>query len=318
VLEVLDLGATTHAFWLTGGDGVRRNVLLGHPTEEDRLSSTHYIGATVGRYANRIRGGRFDVDGTPHEVGAQDRGNSLHGGHVGFDRRTWEVVEADDATATLRLVSPFGDQGFPGEVVAEVTYTVSDDTVGIRLSASTSAPTPLNLTNHAYLDLAGEGSGRAMQQVLQVAAETVVHVDATGIPLEGPPADVAGTPLDLRSPTVLGEATRTDHPQVRVVQGIDHCYVVDGSGLRRMATLEGAGLTMELWSDQVGLQVYTGNVLDGTVVGTSGRLYRQGDGVALEPGMLPDTPNRPDFGDALLRPGSTYVSQIEWRFGATP
>jgi aldose 1-epimerase len=319
VLEVLDLGAVTHALWVTGGDGVRRNVLLGHATPQERLDSTHYLGATVGRYANRIHEGRFALDGTTVEVGAQDRGNSLHGGPDGFDRRIWEVVEATETAATLRLVSPDGDQGFPGEVTAEVTYTVTADTVLIELSATTDAPTPVNLTNHAYLDLAGEGSGTALDQVLQVPADTFLAVDATGIPLAGPPVEVSGTPLDLREPTVLGDAARTDHPQVRVVQGIDHCFVVDGDGLRRMATLDSpaTGTRLELHSDQPGLQVYTGNVLDGTLRGTSGRLYRQGDGVALEAQLLPDTPNRPDFGDAVLRPGSTYVSRIEWRLTTT-
>lgn len=319
VLEVLDLGATTHALWVTGGDGVRRNVLLGHATAQERLDSTHYVGATVGRYANRIRAGRFTLDGTTHQVSAQDRGNSLHGGAEGFDRRAWEVVDATEDAATLRLVSPDGDQGFPGEVTAEVTYTVTADSVRIELSATTDAPTPVNLTNHAYLDLAGEGSGQALDQLLQVPAATFLAVDATGIPLEGPPVDVTGTPLDLREPTVLADAARTDHPQVRVVQGIDHCYVVNGGGLRRVATLESpsTGTRLELHSDQPGLQVYTGNVLDGTLRGTSGRLYRQGDGVALEPQLLPDTPNRPDFGDAVLRPGATYRCTIEWRLGVS-
>ena len=319
VLEVLDLGAVTHAMWVTGGDGVRRNVLLGHATAQERLDSTHYLGATVGRYANRIHEGRFDLDGTTVQVGAHDRGNSLHGGPDGFDRRIWEIVEATDDRATLRLVSPDGDQGFPGEVAAQVTYTVTGDTVRIELSATTDAPTPVNLTNHAYLDLAGEGSGTALEQVLQVPADSFLAVDATGIPVEGPPADVAGTPFDLREPTRLADAARTDNPQVRLVQGIDHCFLVAGEGLRRMASLESpeTGTRLELHSDQPGLQAYTGNVLDGTLLGTSGRLYRQGDGVALEAQLLPDTPNRPDFGDAVLRPGSTYASQIEWRISTT-
>jgi galactose mutarotase-like enzyme len=321
VLEVLDLGAVTHALWVTGGDGVRRNVLLGHATAQERLDSTHYLGASVGRYANRIRGGRFAIDGTSHQVGTADRGNSLHGGPDGFDRRIWEVVEATDDAATLRLVSPDGDQGFPGEVVAQVGYTVSGDSVRIELSATTDAPTPVNLTNHAYLDLAGEGSGTALDQLLQVPASTYLSVDDTAIPLDGPPSEVSGTPFDLREPTVLGDAARADHPQVRVVQGIDHCFLVEGAvegeGLRLVATLESASTRtrLEMHSDQPGLQVYTGNMLDGTLRGTSGRLYRQGDGVALEAQLLPDTPNRPDFGDAVLRPGARYQSTIEWRLG---
>ena len=320
VLEVLDLGATTHALWVTGGDGERRNVLLGQASPQERLDSAHYLGATIGRHANRIRGGRFELDGTTYQLGTNDRGNNLHGGPEGFDRRIWEVADHDEHRATLRLVSPDGDQGFPGELVATVTYEVTGDAVVLELSATCEAPTVVNLTNHAYLDLAGEGSGLALDQVLTVPAETFVAIDETEVPLAGPPQPVEGTPLDLRAPTRLADAARTDHPQVRVAQGVDHTFVVDGSGLRRMATLDSprTRTRMELWSDQPALQVYTGNVLDGTVRGTTGRLYRQGDGVALEPGLPPDTPNSPQAAAAVLRPGATYVSRIEWRFGPIP
>ncbi len=152
-----------------------------------------------------------------------------------------------------------------------------------------------------------------------MSAETFVAIDETEVPLAGPPQPVEGTPLDLRSPTRIADAVRTDHPQVRVAQGIDHTFVVDGSGLRRMVALESppTRTRMEVWSDQPAVQVYSGNVLDGTVRGTSGRLYRQGDGVAIEPGLPPDTPNSPQSGEAVLRPGATYVSHIEWRFGTT-
>jgi aldose 1-epimerase len=316
VLQVLDLGASTNALWLTGGDGHRRNALLGQATAQERLDSTQYLGASIGRYANRIAGGRLEVDGTAYRLGTNDRGNTLHGGPQGFDRRLWEVTEHSDQHAGLSLVSPDGDQGFPGELVATVTYEVSDDAVRIELGATCDAPTVVNLTNHAYLDLAGEGSGTALEQVLTVPAETFVAIDETGLPLAGPPQPVEHTPLDLRAPTRLADAARTDHPQVRAAHGIDHAFVVDGSGLRLMASLESphTRTRVELWSDQPAVQVYTGNALDGTLRGTTGRLYRQGDGVALEPGLPPDTPHGPHAGAAVLRPGSSYVSHVEWRF----
>lgn len=314
VLDVLDLGATVHRLEVTCGDDVRRNIVLGHPTAQDYLDSTHYLGAAIGRYANRIRGGSFQLDGVSHQVGAHDRGNSLHGGPDGFDQRIWSVLEHGPDRVRLGLVSADGDQGFPGELRAEVTYTVSGESVLIELSATTDAPTVVNLTDHSYIDLAGEGSGSAMEQTLTVQASHYLPVDTTGIPLEGPPQPVDGTPFDLRLPTPVGQAARADHPQVRDAHGIDHNLVLDGEGHRLAAALESATTRtrLEVWTDAPGLQVYSGNFLDGTTPGTSGGLYRQGDGVALEPQAFPDTPRRPDFGTALLRPGEKYRRRIEW------
>jgi galactose mutarotase-like enzyme len=317
-LQVLDLGATAHTLHVSGGDGVRRNVLLGHPTPQDRLDSTHYIGATIGRYANRIAGGTFDLDGRTVHVGTNDRGNALHGGPDGFDRRLWEVVEGDDHQVLLRLHSPDGDQGYPGALTAEVRYAVTADRVRVELSATTDAATPVNLTSHAYFNLDGEGSGTAEQHLLEVEAESYLPVDDTGIPT-GAPAPVEGTPFDLRRPTVVADAVRRHHPQVAAAQGIDHNLVPVGSGWRRVAVLESPRVRtrMELHTDQEGLQVYTGNFLDGSVTGTGGGLYRQGDGVALEPQLFPDSPNRPAFTSPVLRPGETYRAALEWRFSTT-
>ena len=316
-LEVMDLGATTHSLVVTGGDGVRRNVVLGHPTAAHYLGSTAYLGATVGRYANRIAGGAFSLDGRPVRLGVNDRGNTLHGGPDGFDRRLWSVVDGDDTTVLLRLESPDGDQGFPGAVVAEVRYTVLTDAVRIELTASTDAPTVVNLTNHSYFNLRGEGSGSAEGHLLQVQADHFLPVDATGIPL-GDLAPVEGTPFDLRTPKRVGDVVRRDHPQLLDARGIDHNVAPDGGGLRRVATLADpeTGTTLDLVSDQPGLQVYTGNFLDGSLVGTSGGLYRQGDGIALEPQLFPDSPNHPSFASPVLRPGERYRAVSEWRFGS--
>jgi aldose 1-epimerase len=322
VLEVLDLGAIVHTLTVTGGDGERRNVVLGHPSAQHHLDSSHYLGAVVGRYANRIAGARLALDGAVVELGANDRGNHLHGGPEGFDRRIWEVLEGDDDHVVLGLVSEDGDQGYPGRLDVRVTYTVTGDAVHVQLEATTGATTIVNLTQHSYFDLAGEGSGAGEQQVLAVEADEYLPIDATGIPL-GDLEDVSETPFDLRSPTRLADAVRRPHPQVVAAQGIDHTFAVRGSGLRRMATLEAPGsrTRMELSSDQPGLQVYTGNVLDGTVPGTSGGLYRQGDGVALEPQLFPDSPNRPSYASSgpgpVLRPGETYRAALEWRFSTT-
>src|SRR4051794_32678874 len=316
VVEVLTLGATVHRLEVTCGDGVRRNVVLGHASVADRLASDAYLGATVGRYANRIAGGRFELAGREVVVGTNDRGNSLHGGPDGFDRRAWELLESGDDHVVRRLVSADGDQGFPGEVTAEVRYEIDGDTVRVRHEATTDATTVVNLTNHSYFNLDGDGAGSIDQHVLTLAADGYVPVDATGIPV-GDPLPVAGTPFDFRDAAPIGPAVRSDHPQVAVARGIDHDVVVGGSGLRRAAVLESPATStrLELWSDQPGLQVYTGNFLDGSLRSTLGAAYRQGDGIALEPQLHPDTPNHPHWPSAVLEPGQRYMHVLEWRFG---
>ena len=318
VVDVLALGATVHRLEVAGGDGQRRNVVLGHPDVAERLASGDYIGGTIGRYANRIAGGRFVLDGREVAVGAHDRGNSLHGGPDGFDVRLWDVVAHDADSVELALVSPDGDQGFPGTVEVTVTYRVVGDTVSVAMAATTDATTVVNLTNHAYLNLDGEGSGTIDDHVLSVDADDYTPVDATGIPL-GDHEPVAGTPFDFRAPTPIGPAIRAEHPQVADARGIDHNYVVRGEGLRRAAALESprTSTRVEVWSDQPGLQVYTGNFLDGSRRSTSGARYRQGDGIALEPQRFPDSPNRPGWPSAELRPGGTYRCSIEWRFAVS-
>lgn len=319
VVEVITLGATVHRLVVTCGDGERRNVVLGHPDVEERLASGDYVGGTIGRYANRIAAGRFTLDGQEVEVRTHDRGNSLHGGPEGFDVRLWGVESHEDDEVVLSLVSPDGDQGFPGTLTTRVTYTVEDSTVRVAMEATTDATTVVNLTNHAYFNLDGEGAGTIDDHELLVESDDYTPVDATGIPL-GAHAPVAGTPFDLRVPTRIGPALRTEHPQVVDARGIDHNYVVRGTGLRRSAVLTSPATrtSVELWSDQPGLQLYTGNFLDGARRSTSGGRYRQGDGVALEPQLFPDSPNRPEWPSAVLRPGGTYAAHLEWRCGTTP
>jgi aldose 1-epimerase len=319
VVEVLALGAAVHRLEVAGGDGVRRNVVLGHPDVEERLASGDYIGGTIGRYANRIAAGRFPLAGRIVEVGTHDRGNSLHGGPAGFDVGLWDVVSHADDEVVLSLVSPHGDQGFPGVLSAQVRYRVAGETVSATMSATTEATTVVNMTNHAYLNLDGEGAGTIDDHVLVVDADEFTPVDATGIPLGGH-APVEGTPFDFREPTRIGGAIRSAHPQVVEARGIDHNYVVRGSGLRRAAALASlrTSTSVELWTDQPGVQVYTGNFLDGTRRSTSGGRYRQGDGIALEPQLFPDSPNHPEWPSAVLEPGAGYRSVVEWRFGPIP
>ena len=314
LVEVLTLGAAIHRLEVTDGYGARRNIVLGHPDLAERLASGDYVGGTIGRYANRIARGRFELDGREVRVGTHDRGNSLHGGPEGFDVRLWDVTARGPDEVTLEMTSPDGDQGFPGTVTAQVRYQVADHVLRIEMQATTDATTVVNMTNHAYLNLDGEGAGTIDEHLLQVHGDRYTPVDATGIPL-GEHAPVAGTPFDFRTPRSVGPALRQEHDQVVAARGIDHNYVVDGAGLRVVASLESirTGTRLDLASDQPGLQVYTGNFLDGTRRSTSGGRYRQGDGIALEPQLFPDSPNRPQWPSALLRPGETYRSTVELR-----
>lgn len=319
VLELLDHGATVHRLWVTGGDGVRRNVVLGHATPEDYLASTNYLGGTIGRYANRIAKGRFPLGDREVQLDVNDRGNTLHGGPDGFDRQRWTVADSSEDHVTLRLVSPDGDGGFPGQLEVSARFETTGDSVRVQLEATTDATTVVNLTSHAYFNLDGEGSGTIDDQLLQVDADDYLPIDDTGIPLEAL-APVQDTPFDLRHPTRLGEVVRGTHPQVVGARGVDHNYALRGSGWRVVATLASprTSTRMELLSDQPGLQVYTGNSLDGALGSTEGGLYRQGDGLALEPQLFPDSPNRPEFDSAVLHEGETYRASLEWRFLAAP
>ncbi len=317
VLHLLDLGATVHRLEVTGGDGVRRNVVLGHPSPRAYLDSTDYLGGTIGRYANRIAAGRFPLDGREVRVGAHDRGNHLHGGPDGFDRRLWRVVELGPVRAELALHSPDGDQGFPGALDVRVTFEVSGASVRVDLEATTDAPTVVNLTSHAYFNLDGEGAGTIDDHELEVLAERYTPVGATGIPGDEP-ADVAGTPFDLRTATRLGGPLRSGHPQVTAARGLDHNFVLRGSGWRTAAVLTSprSRTRLRLETDQPGLQVYTGNSLDGASPASAGGVHRQGDGVALEPQLPPDTPNRANAAAAVLRPGERYRAALRWTFDA--
>src|SRR4051794_12676133 len=313
-LEILDYGATVHRLLVPTSAGPR-NVVLGHASVAEYAASTAYFGATVGRYANRIADGRFTLDGTEYTLERNENGNTLHGGPEGFDSRVWTVASRSETALTLTLHSPDGDQGFPGALDATVTYTVSGDEVRIDLEARTDRPTVVSLTNHSYFNLAGEGAGSVDDHLLQVHADHYTPTNQALVPT-GELASVEGTPLDFREPTKIGGAVRRDHPQLRAARGIDHNFAVRGSGLRDVARVRAAGLRLEVASDAPGVQVYTGNFLDGMAAGTGGALYRQGDGLALEPQAFPDSPNQPSFGSVTLRQEETYRRTIVWRVGS--
>jgi len=315
-LRVLNYGGIVQSLEVPDALGQLANVVLGFASLQGYVDGHKpFFGATIGRFANRIAGGRFSLEAVEHTVDVNAAGNCLHGGRSGFDKRLWHAEPLGDHELRLSLTSPDGDQGFPGELHAEVTYSLLDSGVRIDFLATTDAPTVVNLTNHSYFNLAGEGSGTVEAHTLVIDADEYTPVNEMMIPT-GEVIPVAGTPMDFRSETAVGAHLRDPSEQLLAAGGIDHNYVLRGSGLRRSARLAdpAGGRVLEVWTDQPGMQVYTANALDGSLAGTSGRAYRQGDGIALETQHFPDSPNQPGFPCTVLRPGQSYATSTIWTF----
>ena len=320
---IITYGASLQALLVPDTAGRRDDIVLGHDTFDGYLARRQFFGATVGRYANRIAGGRFALDGSDFQLAVNNGANALHGGLEGFDVRNWRIIAVEDGeqpAVTLGYTSPDGEEGYPGALDIEVTWRLTGP-MELRLDmvARTDRPTVVNLTNHSFFNLAGARSGRdILGHRLTVAADHFLAIDAGAIPLPQPPAEVAGTPFDFRDGCVVGARIRDDHPQLRTGRGYDHnfCLVPSGGEPRIAARLTepNSGRVLELLTSQPGLQVYTGNFLDGTTAGKGDRLYRQSDAICLEPHAWPDTPNRPDFPSARLAPGEVYRHSTVYRF----
>lgn len=320
-VRFLDYGGIITAIEVPDRNGHRDNVALGFASladyEQDNASI--YFGAIIGRYGNRIGGASFTLDGRQHMLGANDHGNNLHGGPDGFDRRLWTMAEQSESRATLTLLSMDGDQGFPGDLAVRVTYSLEEgDALRIDYEATTSAPTPVNLTNHSYFNLGGNGRVSALDHLLCLDADHFTPVDETLIPTGGI-ASVAGTPFDFRIPAPISSRVGHPHPQIVRAHGLDHNFVLNDRSVGSPAPAArlydpGSGRILTVETTEPGIQVYSGNFLDGTKAGSAGRLYRQGAGVALETQHFPDSPNRPEFPSTILHPGETYRSTTIFRF----
>ncbi|HVS12688.1 MAG TPA: aldose epimerase family protein [Thermoanaerobaculia bacterium] len=329
--RITDYGGIVLSLLAPDRDGILGDVVLGYDDLAGYLEVTPYFGAIVGRYGNRIAGARFTLDGGEHALAANDGPNHLHGGVVGFDKVLWSgepIERADGAGVTLRYRSPDGEEGYPGTLDVEVDYVLNDrNELVIDYRASTDAPTPVNLTHHSYFNLAGKGDVLGHQ--LTVAASRYTPVDATLIPT-GELAPVAGTPFDFRQPATIGARIGKDHEQLERGGGYDHHFVLDRADEGSSVSADGrlsarvlaarvteptTGRLFEVETTEPGLQLYSGNFLDGTITGKGGMVYQHRSGFCLETQHFPDSPNQPHFPSTILRPGEQYRSRTIYRFG---
>ena len=323
-VAILSYGGIVQRIDVPDREGRVANVALGFATVDDYVRDSPYFGAITGRYANRIAHGHFALDGVVHRLAVNSGTNALHGGLKGFDKHLWtaEATDAKDGVA-LRLsrTSPDGEENFPGTMPVQVTYTLTEaNELRIDYRATTDKPTVVNLTNHSYFNLAGEGSGSVLGHLLQLNASRYTPIDRFAIPT-GEIAAVTGTPMDFTQPTVIGTRIRDDFEQLRLGFGYDHNYVLDrpdsdngGLVVAAVAVDPNSGRRLETRTTEPGIQFYSGNFLPGSYAGTSHRIYRQSDGFALETQHFPDSPNKSNFPSTVLRPSETYRSTTIYAF----
>jgi aldose 1-epimerase len=324
-VTVLTYGGIIQAIRAPDREGAVANVALGFATLDDYVNNNEpYFGALIGRYANRIANGRFTLDGRTWQLPVNNGPNSLHGGIHGFDKKVWaaeEIREPDAVGVRLSRVSPDGEEGYPGNLAVDVSYRLTTgNQLRIDYHATTDAPTVLNLSNHSYFNLAGEGSGAIFDHVLTLNAGRFTPVDADLIPT-GDVLPVEDTPFDFRLGQSIGARIRENHPQLVIAHGYDHNFVIDRPSPADLTLTVAAsvheptsGRRLEIQTTEPGIQFYSGNFLTGAQVGASGRAYRQSDGFALETQHFPDSPNQPGFPSTVLRPGEEFRSTTVYTF----
>jgi aldose 1-epimerase len=299
-----DLGARLLELHVPDRSGVPADVALQRATLTEVATDSAYMGATVGRYANRIRHGRIQVDGRPIQLSVNEGEHHLHGGLRGFDRKIWSAQTGDEAVTFWR-VSPAGEEGYPGTLTVSVTYRLTNSVLSVAIRASTDAPTVANIVHHPYVNLGGHDAGTVDDHVVAIAGGSYLPVDEASLPT-GEVRAVAGTPFDFRTPARVGG------------RGVafDHAWVLDGTGMRAVAVVEhpGSGRRLTVSTNQPGLQFYAGGKLEGlSAKGSAGR-YPAFAGLALEAQNFPDAPNHPNFPSAVLLPGQTYANDVEYAF----
>jgi aldose 1-epimerase len=324
--RIITLGAAIQSLFVPDRDGRLADVVLGREDLAGYLAVRRFLGATVGRYANRIANATFELDGHRFQLPANDGVNALHGGLAGFDRKAWSITAIGENPApfvTLSYTSADGEEGYPGQLKTDITYSMSGGMeLSVAVSAVTDKPTVVNLTTHSFFNLAGvEAGGDIFNHLITIVADNYLPVSAAGIPL-GTPHQVEATPFDFRKPHRVGARLGDADEQVRIRRGYDHNFCLRGGAVsepRLAARLEdpSSGRVLELLTNQPGVQLYSGQFLDGSVTGKYGLVHRQSVAMCLEPQVYPDTPNRPDFPSARLDPGQTYRHSFRYRFSAS-
>ena len=318
--RVMNYGAILVSLKVPDRDGHSADVTLGFDSLDPYFKQSPYFGATVGRYANRIGKARFTLNGVEYKLPANNGVNCLHGGLRGFDKHVWKEVAASGDSVRLAYESADGEEGFPGKLDTRVTYTITPaNELRLDYHAVAAQDTVLNLTNHSYFNLKGEGSGTILDHRIQIMADRFTPTGPDQIPT-GALSPVAGTPLDFRTPQLIGARIDADDENIRYGKGYDHNYVINGAAgkLRICARVEdpGSGRVMEVLTDQPGVQFYTGNNLDGTIHGKGGKVYPTRSAFCLETQHFPDSPNEPKFPSTVLRAGRTFTSTTIYRFPA--
>ncbi len=320
-MQVTNYGARVVALWTPDRDGRLDDIVLGYETLDRYVNNTgeRFLGAVVGPVANRIADGAFSLDGERYTLPQNDHGQTLHGGQTGLDRVVWDVVEQSDDRLVLHYLHGDGEEGFPGNLDITMTYALTDDNAfRIDYEATTDRPTVVNLSHHSFFNLAGEGRGTILDHELMIRASRIVPVDERLIPT-GEIADVEGTPFDFRTPTAIGARIDADDEQLHNGRGYDLNWVVDrrsDSDVEPIASVyePTTGRVMEVWSDQPGIQFYSGNFFDGATAGKYGRPLRFRESIALEAQKFPDAPNHEAFPSTTLRPGERYTQTCIYRF----
>ena len=314
--RLISYGARLTELWVPDRDGVTADVVLGHDTLDQYVASTTYFGATCGRYANRIAKGRFTLDGRDYQLDINEGANHLHGGRAGFDRKNWVITGETARSVTFATRAEDGEMGYPGACDVTVKYELTDDGLTITMAAATDKPTVMNLVNHAYFNLAGQGSGTALNQIVQLAADAYTPVDA-GLLATGEIAPVGGTPFDFRAPKPIGQDFAALGPDSR---GYDHNWCLSGEGLHPCATAwdPASGRLMQLSTTEPGVQFYTGGYLDETMPGKAGKPLCRYAGFTLETQKYPGSPNHANFPPSRLDPGQSYHHVMALRFDTLP
>lgn len=320
-MQVTNLGARVVTLWVPDKNGKYEDVVLGYETIDRYINNKgeRFLGPIVGRYANRIAKGQFELDGTTYKLPINNNGQTLHGGLKGLDMVVWNVDKVTDNEIQMSYVSPDGEEGFPGTMKINLTYVLTpENEFKITYAATTDKATVINLSHHGLFNLKGEGNGTITDHILTINASNTTPVDSVLIPL-GEIAGVEGTPFDFRKATVIGERINAENEQLKNGAGYDHNWVIDRKTDKDVEFVASvyepvSGRKMEVWSDQPGVQFYSGNFFDGAVTGKTGKPLKYREAFALETQHFPDSPNHPDFPTTRLNPGETYIQTCIYKF----